>query len=231
MKSEPIQSIDQLAALYQQKETVDLLDTSDQTFGPNPCHRIRLLDPDANYQFFLCDSKRCSDCAPRKRLLVWFQTLNHFGDSAWVGMVEVNTVLERAKNRKTRNGVEFTYTALGKLMISEPKLDAGQNFEPLSEWRTEFLEAYQGNRIRRSRALGSVSLVSPYIQGKKAHKEKATETWVYAPWTVETKSDQERREKIESILEMLAEVGVTEREYLSGGEIHEYVRSKLDAIL
>jgi hypothetical protein len=150
---------------------------------PNPCERLTLLNQETGETIQLvCDSKRCHDCGPRKQKILKMQ-LQTMGPNVWVATIklraDVDRALERAKKRSQRKGQSFTYNIvgddyLGYIVVSDAQLHPEQRFMAIADWWDRILHAYRygDNRIRRSRALGRMSLVT-----LKAVVKEGTSKW------------------------------------------------------
>ena len=161
----------------------------EDTLGPNNCQALRLVHSDTQDEILgICDSKRCLDCGPRKQMAISLQ-MNAMGPSAFHGRVEpewdpetetmradlteVDRALEKLKKQKQRQGQDFTYQVtgdaiMGYQVISTVRLWTGQQLTKLSKVKKAILNAYHtaSERIRRSQALGRVSLVPPRDRGE-----------------------------------------------------------------
>ena len=164
------------------------LDRMEETFGPNPCDYLKLINPQGEVISLTCDSKRCSHCAPRKMWLISEQMHTGFGELAWIARLtnleNLNRALERAKKNRARHGDEFTYQIVGDplqgwIVISDTQLVDEQRRMTLQDWSRRIIDLYQkaAARIRRSRALGRVSLVP------LKRKAKEGTNWIrFADW-------------------------------------------------
>ncbi len=160
----------------------------EDTFGPNPCKRIKLVNKATGETMrMLCNTKRCIHCGPRKQALIQFQ-LYELGEYAYISSGEniedINRCLEKIKKRARAAGVEYIYQivgddSLGYILVSDVKITEQQTLNKLDSWMRRILDRYHdaGRRIRRSRALGRVSLIRLYRKSKSGNP---------SPWYIET---------------------------------------------
>ena len=164
-----------------------ITDKIEDTFGPNPCTSLVLHLEDGTSFGSPCNRKRCRDCGPRKKAIMWEQTLNQLGDIAYVTRLKpgeshepLTRGLERAKKDKQRKGIATAYTivgddTLGHLIISDRPIHPNQRRMDLREWRDRILDLYHHSvqRIRRSRIFGKMSLV---------HRRRKNNKGQPSPW-------------------------------------------------
>ena len=181
--------------------TATIADKVEEKFGPNPCQRLTLQNSETGETIHkACDSKRCHDCAPRKRWLLAQQT-KALGDTIWVtrhhNYTDITRALERAKKQHQRNGIEYQYTItgdayLGWIIASTVQIMPEQRWMALKDWLFPILDAYQygDSRLRRSRILGRMSLVP-----LRAVVKQGTSMWrTVFKVTPETESSKIRRQ-------------------------------------
>lgn len=172
---------------YNQKRIDQLLE---DTLGPNPCQRTTLNNQETGDNVTIpCDSKRCGDCGPRKRLSLKLQ-LTNLGEYAYIWRyytrATIDQALERAKKQKQRHGVDYAYIVTGDehngwIFASTIQLHPDQGYYQTSEWSHRITSLYSASRcrIRKTRHLGRMSLVT-----YRSSREKGTYTpWRYLPPT------------------------------------------------
>ena len=169
-----------LAAKKASLKVTSISDKIEATFGPNPCTTLHLQTNDGDHLYLTCDRKRCVDCGPRKEMTIWLQTIQEIGPIGYVDRIQPGESLEefeqglqRAKKEAQRGGEPTTYqvvgdSTLGRIILSTRPLTPNARRMNLDEWRKRVIDMYHHSvqRIRRSYALGRVSLVTLYRKGK-----------------------------------------------------------------
>ena len=153
----------------------------DATFGPNLCKQRYLYGPNAERAELICDLKRCIYCGPRKEMTMMLQLEAAFGELIYVGRTmsraQIDTALERDKKARQRGAEgELLYqivgdAATGFIIVSNRPLVDSQRRMRLRDWTKRIIDAYHhaGQRIRRSLAIGRLSLVPPRRGRKQGH--------------------------------------------------------------
>lgn len=208
----------------------DITERVAQTFGPNECVRLRFLNKDTGDEFLTnCDLKRCTECGPRKQMIVWLQTVELLGDVAWIGRVtdSLDQDLARIKKRHQRSQTPYFYVVAGNIIISNIQISDSQRFMELKPWRKRFITEYMFayTKLRRSRAFGRLSLVTLKRKG-----QTGTSAWQMVRRVFETPHQRELKLRIDEELSFLDAVGVDERDYLTEWEVHTYVKDRASYI-
>lgn len=161
-----------LDQLHYELEATDIAQKVEDTFGPNLCTGLKLHnETSGEILALICDQKRCVHCSPRKQMTIQLQ-MQALGEYVFVArltdLTDLNRSLERIKKQSQRGGIDYKYQIvgderLGWIVISTVELLTEQRYMKLSDWTKRILDLYRyaRGRIRRSYALGRVSLV-PY---------------------------------------------------------------------
>jgi hypothetical protein len=166
----------------------------ENTFGPNPCTTLHLQTDDGEHLHLTCDRKRCVDCGPRKKLIIQLQMQQGFGDHAYIttydNRLDLDRAIETSRKAAQRAGHGFLCqsvgdSTLGWIVASNRPLRPNQRLTTLGDWTRRILDRYHHSveRIRRSHALGRVSLVTLYRKSNSGqaspwwHKTVASEGW------------------------------------------------------
>lgn len=138
------------------------------TFGDNPCKQLRLRDKQTHQVVIeaQCDTKRCIHCGPRKEMLLWLglqATFGHHTHIARLPVHEADKAIDAARQRKHRNGTDYTYciVATGEpqqvFLISDLQLHPDQRFMELDPWRQRITHGYRYGRLRKTVGLFNVT--------------------------------------------------------------------------
>ena len=189
-------------------KVTSISDKIEATFGPNPCTQLHLQTEDGDNLYLTCDNKRCVHCGPRKKLTIQLQAEQTFGDHAYIttfdNRQELDRALETARKAASRRSEEFIFQSVGDATLTyivasnRPLLD-GQRMSMLGDWMRRILDYYHRSvqRIRRSYALGRVSLVTLRRKGKSGQASpwsritQRNELYDDAPWR-ESLNERER---------------------------------------
>jgi hypothetical protein len=164
---------------------INIEDKVENTFGPNPCTTLHLQTDDGDHLNLTCDRKRCVDCGPRKKLTIQLQMQQGFGDNAYIttytDRITLDRDIERTRKAARRSGHSLLLQSvgddtLGYIVVSDRPIHTGQRLTTLSDWTRRILDTYHHSvrRIRRSYALGRVSLVTLY---RKSNSGQASPWW------------------------------------------------------
>ncbi len=139
----------------------------EDTFGPNPCTTLKLLNDETGDLLELpCDSKRCQDCSPRKQLTMTLQLQTTFGEYTYVLRVtNPDKIIARMKKQNDREDLGWMYQSvgddyLGYIIISNLPIIENQNRTSLKDWLQRVIHnwLYGDKRLRRTRKIGRLSL-------------------------------------------------------------------------
>ena len=150
-------------------QTVD--EKIQNTFGPNPCTNLKLVDDTGELLELICDSKRCPDCSPRKQATMQLQLAHTFGVNAYIHRyattAEAATITARLKKEAQRAGDVLLYQNVGDdytgaILITDRPQHGHQARTNLMDWMKRIIQSwlYGDNRIRRSQAIGRLSLLT-----------------------------------------------------------------------
>ena len=157
-----------------------LTETIEDTFGPNPCTSLTLTNKETGEHYKSpCDGKRCVHCGPRKKATIQRQLENGLGEHAYItaytDITELNRAIERTRKQAQRTGQALLLQSvgdatLGWIIASNHRIDDHSRLSMLSDWMRRILDRYHHSvqRIRRSYALGRVSLVTLRVRKGKS---------------------------------------------------------------
>ena len=160
-----------LAAKRASLKVTSIADKILSTFGPNPCTQLTLTTQTGDYLNLICDSKRCPDCSPRKQATMQLQLSETFGVNTYITTYqntdELNRTIDRERKQARRTGTTFLYQSvgdnyLGHILITNTPTHTDHRRTNLQDWMKRIINnwLYGDNRIRRSRAIGRMSLVT-----------------------------------------------------------------------
>lgn len=102
---------------------------------------------------------------------------------------ELSRAIERTKKQAQRTDNELLYqsvgdSTLGFILTSNQPIEYGQRLTSLSDWMQRILDMYHHSvqRIRRSYALGRVSLVTLRRKGKSGHVSQWQKDTLNSVW-------------------------------------------------
>jgi len=185
---------------------IDIVQRVEDTFGPNPCQQLKLEHEDGTTMLLPCNGKRCIHCGPRKEMTIWLQVQTVLGEYAYVERLsnndqyrDVERGIERAKKDVQRGRSATTYQivgdeTLGRIVVSSKPLTPRARLMKLSEWKRRIIDMYHHsvNRIRRSFALGRVSLVP---------LRRTTKSGQPSPWRYKSQRVSIREAVLDTVME------------------------------
>jgi hypothetical protein len=189
----PIMEISGLRAEVTKREHRSISKRIEDTFGPNPCNQLKLTHEDGTTIELICNGKRCIHCGPRKKMMIELQ-MRALGTYAYISRFdnrkELDRCIERTRKSSARAGIELLLQSvgdetLGYIVVCNRPLHTNQRMQRLSDWTKRILDTYHHavQRIRRSHALGRVSLVRIRKDTKSGHPSmwsyKSTNTRIF----------------------------------------------------
>ncbi len=163
------------------RRTNVISESIDDTFGPNPCTSLKLLNEITNELVEKpCDGKRCIHCSPRKQANMQYQLQSAFGEYAYILRVnDPAPIIERLKKQNQRHDLGWIYQSVGDadmgyILISNLPIIEHQNRTSLKDWLQRVVESWASStrRVRRSRSIGRLSLLP--IRRKR---QQGTSVW------------------------------------------------------
>jgi hypothetical protein len=149
------------------------------TLGPNPCTRGVLENQDGDVS--VCGAKGCAECGPRRRLQLRLQTLEGFGNAAYITEYTDRDEMQRDKNRVNRSAWrryastgndrdKLTYMIVGDewrgwIAVTDKPMHPEQRLSDLGQWIDRVIHRYSTSteRLCRSYVLGWLSRLTSYL--------------------------------------------------------------------
>ncbi len=153
----------------------------EDTFGPNPCTSLKLLnDVTGDLLELPCDRKHCQDCGPRKSLKMQIQLTETFGEYTYILRVDdPGPIIQRMKKQNDRLDLGWVYQSAGDpqrgyILISNLPIYENQNRTSLKDWLKRVINKwmYSDGRLRRTRSIGRMSLVPVRVR-----TQQGTSVW------------------------------------------------------
>ena len=158
------------------RRTNVISESIEDTFGPNPCTSLKLLnDVTGDLLELPCDRKHCDTCGPRKQVKMRLQLQTAFGEYTYILRIKDPTkVIARMKKQNDRHNLGWQYQSvgdeyLGYILISNLPIIENQNRTSLKDWLDRVLHnwLYGDKRIRRTRSVGRLSLFTLRVRAQR----------------------------------------------------------------